>query len=182
MSVGVGAGHLSRDQHVDRVHRLDEAGDAGNVIDANRGGTHAVRQQIGDGGAKALACQLRREDRLIDGHRTQDDAPLARGRELVEIRKGAGRNAGRRIVDELHLVRRDVDPVIQRDRGDSDLGGALLGLLDQLIASADIRVREIDREEPQNDRHCQCDHRLPSHLAPPPIWYWWIVPPLESGR
>ena len=124
------------DQDIDRVHRLDEAGHAGHVVDANRGGAHAVGKQISDRRAKPLARQLGRQDRLVESDRPKDDPALTRGSELVVIREASGRQAGARIVDELHLVRRDVDPVIERDGGDGDLGRADLCLLDPLVASA----------------------------------------------
>ena len=48
LRVAGGARVLARDQDVDGVAGLDEAGDAGHVVDADGRGAHAVGQQGGD--------------------------------------------------------------------------------------------------------------------------------------
>src|SRR5205085_2892862 len=61
----VGVRQLPGDEHVDAVVWLDEAGYAGDVVDADRGGAHAFGQQRGDRGALAFAGDLVCEDRFV---------------------------------------------------------------------------------------------------------------------
>ena len=68
----------ARDQHVDAVVGLDEAGDARDVVDAHGRGAHAVGQQRRDRRALPFGGNLVWQDRLVDRDRHQRDALLAR--------------------------------------------------------------------------------------------------------
>src|SRR5688500_16872293 len=69
----VGALGLPSNQNVDGVAGLDEAGNAGNVVDADRGRSHAVWQKVGDRRALSFTGELRGEDRLVHCNRPKND-------------------------------------------------------------------------------------------------------------
>src|SRR5688572_6482367 len=73
---GLGPAASTRDQNIDRVVGLDETGDARDVVDSDRGGALAVREERGDRRALAFTGDLGREDRFVDLHRAERDAAL----------------------------------------------------------------------------------------------------------
>ena len=103
-----------------------------------------------------MSGYLARQNWLVDRDRQQRDALLARGHQLRDVGKSAGRDAGVGIIDEADLIRRDVAAEGHGGSCDGNLGRT--AGISFVLSAGQPGVGDKDRYETENQRNPECDH------------------------
>ncbi len=109
--------------------RQDVAGDADHVIHPDGHGALALGDDDGEAGARVLAGELHRQDRLVLNHRHHEPAPD----DLVRARERAGRQRACRPFDNAHVVWAQLCAELEVGCGDDDRLGRQRDRLDRHV-------------------------------------------------